>query len=231
MTPSGGQIRERRLQPLRDGSVIADAAPLASLRSDAARNLAKILEAARSTFYEEGIDASVETIAQRAGVGMGTLYRRFPTKESLIEAVVDELLQEVLAVATEALENLPPDIAFSEFLGTVGQLQADHSGCLARLWSAVRKSAVRADIETVARQLLQRAQRAGSVRRDVVYEDVVLLQWSVRGVIESSAPAAPDAWKRHLELMLAALAPSRTPLRHPPLTPAQVQAAAAPRSS
>jgi AcrR family transcriptional regulator len=197
----------------------------ATLRSDAARNLSKVLAAARATFYEDGIDASVETIAQRAGVGMGTLYRRFPSKESLIDAVLDELLQQVLAAATNALECEPPEVAFAEFLQRVSQIQAEHAGCLGRMWSGARKSPVRVEIETVARRLLARAQEAGSIRADVVYEDVILLHWSMRGVIETASTAAPDAWARHLGLMLSALAPASAPLPHPPLTAAQVEAA------
>lgn len=195
------------------------------LRKDAARNLAKILAAARTIFYEEGVDASVEVIARRAGVGMGTLYRRFPTKELLIDAVVDELLQELLAAATDALKSRSPADGFAEFLRAAGKLQADHAGCLTRLWSTSRRSPVRAAIENTAKKLLVRAQRAGSVRSDVVYEDVILLQWSVRGVIETASRVAPDAWLRHLDLMLAALVPSSTRLSHPPLTPEQVDSA------
>jgi Transcriptional regulator SbtR-like, C-terminal domain len=80
----------------------------------------------------------------------------------------------------------------------------------------------------VARQLLSRAQEAGSIRSDVVYEDVILLQWSVRGVIETAGAAAPDAWLRHLDLVLAGLAPFPRALRHPPLTRAEVDAAVPP---
>ncbi|HEX3946640.1 MAG TPA: helix-turn-helix domain-containing protein [Acidimicrobiales bacterium] len=200
------------------------AADAPALRRDAARNLAKILAAARTTFYEEGVDAGVETVAQRAGVGVGTLYRRFPTKESLIDAVVDELLQGVLATATDALANATPATGFAEFMRAVSQLQADHAGCLGRLWNDARHGPVRAEIEKACRKLLARAQKAGSVRADLVYEDVVLLHWSVRGVIETTAPVAPDAWLRHLDLLLAAAAPSAAPLGHRPLSAGQVDA-------
>jgi AcrR family transcriptional regulator len=210
------------------GSVPTARARDATLRSDAARNLTKVLAAARATFYEEGIDASVETIAQRAGVGMGTLYRRFPSKESLIDAVLDELLQQVLAAATNALERQSPEVAFADFLERVCEIQAEHAGCLGPLWSAARKSPVRGEIEAAARRLLAQAQEAGSIRTDVVYEDVILLHWSVRGVIETASTAASDAWARHLDLMLAALAPASSPLAHPPLTADQVEAALSP---
>jgi AcrR family transcriptional regulator len=198
-----------------------------ALRRDAARNLASILAAARTTFCEDGVDVGVEVVAQRAGVGVGTLYRRFPTKDSLIEAVVDELLQEVLVAARAALVDEPAAGGFAAFMRAAGQLQADHAGCLGRLWSDSRRSPVRADIESVGRQLLARAQTAGSVRPDLVYEDVAMLHWSVRGVVETTAAVAPDAWRRHLDLLLAAVAPSDLPLRHPPLSASEVDAAIA----
>lgn len=190
-----------------------------ALRSDAARNLAKILDAARSSFYEEGLDVGVEAIAQRAGVGVGTLYRRFPTKDSLIDAVVDELLHRVLDVANQTLATEPPEAGLARFLEGVGLLQAEHAGCLARLWSTTPQAAVRAEIEVVVRKLLQRAQRAGTVRKDLVYEDITVVYWSLRGVIEATHPVAPDAWRRHLDVLLAGLAPARAKLAHPPLAP------------
>ena len=107
-----------------------------SLRQDAARNRVKILSAALAVFDEEGVDVAVEVIAQRAGVGMGTLYRRFPNKELLIEAVVDELHEKVLASARSALEIDTAANGFAEFLKAVGWLQFEHAGCLGRLWNS-----------------------------------------------------------------------------------------------
>lgn len=197
------------------------------LRRDAARNLASILAAARTTFCEDGVDVGVEVVAQRAGVGVGTLYRRFPTKDSLIEAVVDELVQDYLVAARAALEDESPAGGFAAYMRAAGQLQADHVGILPRLWSNARRRPVRADLEIVGRQLLARAQTAGSVRPDLVYEDVAMLLWSIRGVVETTAAVAPDAWRRHLDLLLAAVAPSDLPLDHPPLSDGQVDAAIA----
>src|SRR5450759_1004166 len=107
-----------------------------TLRRDAARNRDKILAAARAAFDEEGVDVGVESIAQRAGVGIGTLYRRFPTKELLIEAVVAEVRHAVLSAAEAALENGTPTTGLADFLRAVGWLQFEHAGCLTRLWSS-----------------------------------------------------------------------------------------------
>jgi AcrR family transcriptional regulator len=191
------------------------------LRQDAARNRAKILAAARAAFDEEGVDVGVETIAQRAGVGVGTLYRRFPTKELLIEAVIEEVLGSVLAAAHEALDNESAASGFAHYLRTVGELQFEHAGCLARLWNDTAGD-VRAQIEVATRSLLSQAQAAGAVRQDLVYEDVIVLFWSLRGVIEATSSVSPQAWLRHLELLLISLAPHDRPLEHPPLTAEQV---------
>jgi AcrR family transcriptional regulator len=201
---------------------MAEAAPV--LRRDAARNRDKILVAARAAFDEEGVDVGVETIAQRAGVGVGTLYRRFPTKELLIEAVVDEILQGILSAAQAALENESPADGFGEFLRAVGWLQFEHTGCLARLWNNTA-SDVRGQIEVATRALLARAQSVGAVRHELVYEDVTVLFWSLRGVIEATSSVSTEAWLRHLDLLLSSLAPSDQPLAHPPLTAEQVQRA------
>jgi len=194
-----------------------------ALRRDAARNRDKILAAARVTFDQEGVDAGVEVIARRAGVGVGTLYRRFPTKELLIEAVVDEVLHALLDAATEALGQASPADGLADYLRAVGQLQFEHSGCLPRLWTSGHVE-VRRDIERSTRELLERAQAVGAVRSDLVYEDVVVLVWSLRGVIEANSTVSSDAWLRHLELLLASLAPDDKALSHPPLTKAQVDA-------
>jgi len=194
------------------------------LRRDAARNRAKILAAARSAFGEDGVDVGVEVIAHRAGVGVGTLYRRFPTKELLIEAVIDELLDNVLAAADTGLADDQPGEGFAQYLRAVGQLQFEHSGCLTRLWNTTSADR-RTQISDATRELLARAQAAGAVRPDLVYEDVIVLFWSLRGVIETTSTVSPDAWLRHLDLLLGALGSADRPLRFAPLTPEQVERA------
>jgi AcrR family transcriptional regulator len=193
-----------------------------TLRRDAAANRDKILAAARAAFDEEGVDVGVEAIAQRAGVGVGTLYRRFPTKELLIEAVINEIFDRVLSAAQAGLDHESPAEGFTGFLRAVGWLQYEHAGCLTRLWTTVTED-LRTQLADVTRELLARAQATGAVRSDLVYEDVTVLFWSMRGVIETTSTVSPDAWLRHLDLLLAALAPGGRSLGHPPLTAEQVE--------
>jgi AcrR family transcriptional regulator len=224
MTPPPSTVRTPPVPSSTEIGEPADREP--TLRRDAARNRDKILAAARAAFDDEGVDVGVEVIAQRAGVGVGTLYRRFPTKELLIEAVVSEVLEAVLSAATTALENESAADGFTEYLRAVGWLQFEHAGCLTRLWSD-NPGDVRDRIEVAGRLLLTRAQQAGAVRDDLVYEDVVVLFWSLRGVIESTAMVSPEAWLRHLDLLVLSLEPHGEPLRHPPLTAQQVREAKA----
>jgi AcrR family transcriptional regulator len=216
---SRGPSAERPGAPTDDPGDTEATVPV--LRRDAARNRNKILAAARAAFDEEGVDVGVESIAQRAGVGIGTLYRRFPTKELLIEAVVDEVLHAVLSAAEAALENGTPTTGLADFLRAVGWLQFEHAGCLTRLWSSGHDE-VRSRIEVAIRTLVAQAQSAGAVRPELVYEDVIVLFWSLRGVIEATSTVSPDAWLRHLDLLLSALTPDDHPLEHPPLTAEQV---------
>ncbi len=193
-----------------------------ALRRDAARNRDKIVAAAREVFAEHGVDVGVDVIAARAGVGVGTLYRRFPTKESLIDAIIDGLFEQVLSLARDSLDAEPPASGFAAYLRGVGQLQADHIGCLSRLWIHTRQAEVRRELEATVRQLLRRAQDAGTVRGDVVYQDISVILWSLRGVVETTAPVAPHQWQRYLDLVVAGLRPTDQPLSRPPLTGPQL---------
>jgi AcrR family transcriptional regulator len=193
-----------------------------TLRRDAARNRDKIVAAAREAFADHGVDVGVDVIADQAGVGVGTLYRRFPTKESLIDAIIDELFEQVSGLAHDSLDAEPPESGFAGYLHGVGQLQVDHIGCLSRLWNHTGHAEARKELEATVRQLLHRAQDAGLVRRDVAYPDISVILWSLRGVIEATAPVAPNQWQRYLDLVLAGLRPSDQPLSRPALTGPQV---------
>jgi AcrR family transcriptional regulator len=231
MTPASTALRSPQTSEGNGGDPSATAAPAGNsavapppLRRDAARNRDKILTAARVAFDEEGFDVGVDAIAQRAGVGIGTVYRRFPTKELLIEAVVGEVLSKVLAAGQAAVEEESAEEGLAAYIRAVGWLQFEHSGCLARLWNDSHAE-VRDQIEEVTTVLLTRAQLAGALRPELVYEDVVVLLWSLRGVIETIASISSDGWLRHLDLLLSSLAPNGKPLTHPPLTATQIREA------
>jgi len=202
----------------------ADLAPVSprGLRRDAAENRSRILDAARASFDEEGLDVGIDVIAARAGVGVGTVYRRFPSKEDLIAAVLDEIVGTIRDSMRTTLAGELTTEEFMAFLLDMGQLQFDHAGCLSRLWT-IADDDVRAELHDLGCQLLERAQRTGAVRDDLVYEDITVFLWSLRGIIERTALVAPETWRRHLELFAQSLAPGGAPLAASPMSFAEAE--------
>ena len=156
-------------------------------RSDAARNFDALIAAAREAFADHGVDASLEDIARRAGVGIGTLYRNFPTRDALVEAVY---LEEVAGVAAyaESLESREPFDAVAAWLRRFAEYAATKKVLLAGFNS---ESTILQSCRTVVydsgEPLLERAQATGAVRPDVEIGDVVRLVAGVAGVAFTDA--------------------------------------------
>lgn len=206
------------------------------LRRDAERNRDRIVVAARAAFAADGVDVSVEEIARRAGVGMGTLYRRFPTKEDLIDAVLADALSEICDAAEAALEEEDAWTGFSAFLEHVLDLHARNRGVkdaiARRTRGGGRVEASRARLRPLVSSLIARAQAQGSLRTDFAPEDLPLLLWAGGRVAELTSAVAPDLWRRYLALVLDGLrADAATPLPHPPLGRAQLDRLTAGRST
>jgi AcrR family transcriptional regulator len=190
------------------------------LRRDAAQNRERMLAAASQVFDAQGLDAGVEEVARVAGVGMGTLYRRFPTKDALIDALVGEVLAAMIRLAGEAISR-PEGTGLEYFLEAASAHQAEHRGCLPRLWRHTDNRMVREARGLIA-TLLADAKRHRRVRQDLTSTDLTIVLWSTCGVIETTRSVAPDAWRRHLDLLLAGMRPSAEDLSHQPLSPAEV---------
>jgi AcrR family transcriptional regulator len=152
-------------------------------------------------------------------VGMGTLYRRFPSKDALIEALVSEVLEATIAMAEDAATR-PDGTGLEHFLQAASAYQAEHLGCLPKLWNTDH-DLVRAARELIA-DLLADAQAHGRVRADLTSTDLSLVMWSIRGVLETTRANAPEAWKRHLDLVVAGMRPTDAALTHRPLSQNQV---------
>jgi AcrR family transcriptional regulator len=201
--------------------------PKRRLRRDAQANHDRIVAAARAAFAADGIEVPVEEIARRAAVGMGTLYRHFPAKEDLIDAVLEEAFEEFVSAAEQALAEDDAWVGFRGFLERVFALHADNRGLkdiiATRAHGRARADAMRARMRPLLRRMIERAQEQGALRADFAPEDMPLLFWTGGRVIEATAAVAPEFWRRHLGLLLDGLrAGAATPLPHPPLTRAQL---------
>jgi AcrR family transcriptional regulator len=191
------------------------------LRADAEANLERVIEAAEAMFDEHGPDVSIELVAQRASVGLGTIYRRFKNKEALVSELVRRLLAEAVDTAEAHLEDTDGRGLF-RYLDEVGAVLARHPGSVARMWSdPSTKDLVRRSREAQA-MLLKHAQQHGLVRPDLSAEDVAVALWSVHGVLDVTRGVRVDAWQRHLEIIIAGWTNSDATLKRRPLSPAQM---------
>jgi AcrR family transcriptional regulator len=195
------------------------------LRADAERNRERILAAAREVFAERGLDAPFEAIAQRAGVGQATLYRRFPRRQDLVVACFAPKLAEYAAAVEEALTAPDAWTGFCAFFEHVCAMQAADQGVQDVLTTTFPTDraveAERAHAYERLTELIRRAQDQGMLRADFVPEDVVLLLMANAGLVRAMRDAAPDAWRRFVGLMLDALRADRAHPLPPPPTPAQ----------
>ena len=179
------------------------------LRSDAERNRQRILRAAEEVFAERGLDVSLDDIAAAAGVGVGTVYRRFPDKDDLIDALFEDKIGQVEQVARDALAVEDPWDGFEAFMRAVCRLQAEDRGLkealLARDRGRERVAMARERIAPIATQVLQRAQEAGVVRADLGAFDVPMMHFAVGFVAERTRGLAPGYWERLLTVLLDGL--------------------------
>lgn len=191
------------------------------LRSDAERNRGRIVDAARAAFAEGGLEVALEDVAARAGVGIGTLYRRFPTREDLIAACFERRLADYALAAQEALDAPDGWTGFCSYVERICAMQAADRGLkdvLTRTFPNARAlEANRARGFELFLQVVERAKAEGRLRADFVPEDHVLLLMGNAGVVQGAGDAAPEAWRRYVALMLDGLrSECATPLPPPP---------------
>ena len=183
------------------------------LRRDAERNRQRILDAARVVFADRGLSGSHDDIAREAGVGVGTVYRRFPDKEQLIDALFEARIQEIADVARAATVHPDPWEALVGFLMRTQELQSQDRGLkelvLGGSRGAERAVAARSLIAPLAAQILQRAKDAGAVRSDFELTDLPMIQLAIGTIAESSRDVAPDVWRRMMTLVIDGLRAER----------------------
>ncbi|HUO38756.1 MAG TPA: helix-turn-helix domain-containing protein [Mycobacterium sp.] len=190
--------------------MISSAAPrekgVRPLRADAQLNRGRILAAAAELFAERGLGVPLEEIADRAGVGVATLYRRFPTRADLAAAAFERSISRYTDAVDRALANPRPWDGFCELIFELCKLQADDAGMRDLLTTAFPASSAIEERTQEAvvkvKRLIERAQDDGSLRRDVVVADVVVMLLANAGVLKATGKAGPDAWRRFAALMI-----------------------------
>jgi AcrR family transcriptional regulator len=197
-------------------------APERGSRRDAQRNRALLIAAARESFAEHGVDARLDEIARRAGVGTGTLYRHFPTREALVEAIFAERVGEFLALTEAGLAQPDAWSGLVGFLEATLELQRSDR-VLKEIFLRYppgegRLAETRAQMRAQFDELIGRAREQGSLRPDFTVGDLALLLWSFAPVMDATADTAPEVWRRHLHWLLDGLrAEAATPQTQPPL--------------
>jgi AcrR family transcriptional regulator len=206
--------------------------PTRPLRRDAERNRQRILQAAQQVFAERGLDVSLDDIAAHAGLGVGTVYRRFASKEELVEALFSERLREVVAAGEQALADPDPWRGLTGFLADTNAVQATDRGLrevmLGSRFGHDHVASLRGSLQPIITELVARAREQGRLRADVAETDIPLIAIMIGAVVDYTRHIQPDVWRRSLALIIDGLRAqpgATTPMTPAPLTPDQVDQA------
>jgi AcrR family transcriptional regulator len=192
--------------------------PVRAARREAVRNYHRILHAAREVLGESGAEAGMEEIAARAGVGVGTVYRRFASKDALIGELLRLALDELLAAVDRALARADGH-GLEELLRAFGPSFADHARYANLFLGRPGNAAATLRIQEALAELTRRAVAAGTVNPGVTSGDVMALVLAMRGLVQAQGDMDPAAWQRFLDIHLAGLRAAGTPGRPPAAFP------------
>jgi AcrR family transcriptional regulator len=173
-------------------------------RVDAERNRLRVLEVARALFAERGDEVQLPDVARAAGVGVGTVYRHFPTRQDLVEAAAEHRFAEILAYARADCGG--PD-GLKKYFQHVGEVLASDRGLSASIEAArgstgsEPRGEARAQLEAVVAQMIQQGRAAGALRQDCAVADVYMLVGALSAVIRTGA----GDWRRFLEIIMTGL--------------------------
>ena len=176
------------------------------LRRDAERNRRQILAAARRLIARRGLGVGYEEIAREADVGVGTVYRRFPTRDALFQELFDDRVDAVAGIAEEALAVGDPWLGLCQFMRRNFELQATDRGLreflLGRPDSTELGRRSRERIQPLVTALVERAQAAGRLRADVGQSDIAIVFSMIGALMDASIQVEPDLWRRYLAIVL-----------------------------
>ncbi|MCW2524897.1 MAG: transcriptional regulator, TetR family [Frankiales bacterium] len=193
---------------------------LRPMRRDAVRNQKLVLQAAREVIAELGTEASIEVIATRAGVGVGTVYRHYPNKQALISEMIHEILGDLVITARAALDR-GDGTGLESYLHALGASFTEHHR-YAQMLVGQTTSQDAELLRSLMAALLAQAQHFGLINDQVVLGDIMATVWALRGIVETTADVAPGAWERHLDLHLAGLRAPQLQTDRPAVTREQL---------
>ena len=179
-----------------------------ALRADARRNRQAVIAAAKKLFADQGLDAHMPDVAKAAKVGVGTVYRHFPTKDDLIAALVAERFRRLAEKARECLEMRDEWEGLADFIRFSAQIQADDRGLCEVMGSRpeVMDAAARAaGLRDLCERLVEQAQRSGELRRDLTWEDIPMIACGLGRITQATAGPATGRWPRLVEIILDGL--------------------------
>jgi AcrR family transcriptional regulator len=221
---------EADLRKAKEAYVTGDDAAVRPLRRDAEKNRQRILTAAAEVFTQRGLDVSLDDIARHAGVGVGTVYRRFADKEDLVQALFTERVDKIATLAELALDEPDPTRALVSYLEQMATAMAGDVGLRQLLMFSTcaddRISYVRQRMAPLVGALVERAQASGQIRADLASTDLPFMILMLSMAAEYAQDCKPEVWRRYLTLLIDGMLASRdgiTPLPVPPLNPKEME--------
>ena len=178
---------------------------MAARRVDAARNRERVLEAAVHEHARHGSALGMQEVARRAGVGIGTVYRHFPSRQALIEAIAYPFFERGLVLARSVQRGHPAAERFDAYARGFALTLAAHGVPGQCTWDAPAAEPVRAELRALIGEFVESGKRAGTLRRDMTAEDAFTLLWTIAALVAAAHDATPGIWQRHVDLLLDGL--------------------------
>jgi AcrR family transcriptional regulator len=171
-------------------------------RVDAARNRKRVLEAAVDEHARSGSALGMQEVARRAGVGIGTVYRHFPSRQALIEAIAHPFFERGVTLARAIQRDIAEEDRFASFVRGMARMLADHGVLGHCLWDAPAAEPVRAELRVFVEEFVESAKQHNALRQDMTAEDAFALLWTIAALVEVADEAI---WQRHIDLLLDGL--------------------------
>jgi AcrR family transcriptional regulator len=207
-------ITETKFKPTEKPAVVERV-----LRADARRNHEAVIAAAKKLFADEGLDAQMPDVAKAAKVGVGTVYRHFPTKDDLIAALAAERFERLAEKARDGLEAENAWEGLCDFIRFAAQIQADDRGLCEVMGSrpdVMNASALAVGLDELSDELVKRAQRSGELRKDLEWEDIPMIACGLGRITPAEMGPATGRWPRLVEIIIDGLrAPGSSRLPKP----------------